>query len=350
LSGMTQSTAASAEIARVGGKINREIFPGVRRLLPRNASRWHGRILGVMNHARLLLTGSLALLISGCANGLYFGTKTKWGLEATGTATAPVSVGLTYHRGEAVVIPENEAGRTYSVFGGSDNDFSWFNGLAVSQRFATGDAAVIAAGGTVEENEKTNDAQHGKLVFTTGTTFGLDLRYSSSAAQSPGLLAGYRREEGVFIPTKPSAVEANSVYADISIVYSPDGDAAKLDAIEPDRRPRLSGGARIKQRFATGAAARLVAKDDAAKNKLRKAAGLAPGVSIADAQTVKARLRRVTDPDKQAQLLAIAKDVSLRHEMPGPHDFTELSNSWPGYVSEDALEAFLEEAGSLLPQ
>jgi hypothetical protein len=270
----------------------------------------------------LLAVGALA----GCqSKNLFFATESRWGLNVAGSSTAPSSVSLDYHRGEVAVIPKNNAGSTFSVYGGSDNDFSWGNGLALSQTFATGEAAVIATGGA--KPDRTTLKQTGPVFFATGTTFGLNLRLLAAESAAPGLIAGYRRDEMVIIPTGEGATEASPVYADISIIQLPSATPAGAAQRFPGREPVIAGGVRIKQQFATGAAALKVAANPWAKAKLDQAAGVtAATTALVDRTKYAQKLATVTDPAAQGKILERARGAFVG-------DNVELAGNYVDFVN-----------------
>src|SRR5688572_11599626 len=117
----------------------------------------------------------LALFSSaGCANRLFFATKTSMGLEVSGTSQMPDKVSFSSSRYEGAIVPRSINGDPYSVFGGLDADVQWFPPVyTIRQTFATGHAARIAAGDDAEagmtNNVGTNASNRQPLFFVTDT-------------------------------------------------------------------------------------------------------------------------------------------------------------------------------------
>ncbi len=96
--------------------------------------------------------GVLAAL-SGCApaNHLVFTTYTKVGLDLSAVGQTPTHVLLGYKRFEGALIPVDleskagQAGEAQSVYAGFNLENDWFQGLKITQAFATGKAAQKAA-------------------------------------------------------------------------------------------------------------------------------------------------------------------------------------------------------------
>ena len=218
---------------------------------------------------RAVCCGVLLLFSSGCANRLFFATKTSIGLEVSGTSQMPDKVSFSSSRYEGAIVPRASSGEPYSVYGALDADVQWFPpDYVIRQIFATGEAARIAAREEEEETQAkpldTNRTYSTKpLFFVTDTTFGLKLSAGKQDV-SPTVVVGYRRIEGTVIPVEKWETEARSVYADIVINSSTNntGLATNYPA---------SNGVRIHQSFATGRAAEYTAQKPHIKRKLRAA-------------------------------------------------------------------------------
>lgn len=311
------------------------------------------------------------LLFTGCARTLYFGTESSGGVKVSGTRSLPTNVSFAYQRGEIAVLPKAKNGETPSVFGGSDHDYSWTEGIIITQNFATGPAAHAAIDyhGSADQPLLKEPAknQDGTMLFSTGTDLGLRLHLGESTGQSPSFLFGYRRAEAVIMPLLPEATEANAAYADISVVYE-EGDKLRTAAtgatprrrIDPQLLPTAKNGLRIKQRFATGSAAVLLLKTDAnAKNKLFAAAGLPPPVPTErgvapEALNLKRRVDQVTDQGVRDRLMAAANRAAAKHPdlVQPPATGTDLG-TWLATLSDPVfapvLRDFETEAGGELP-
>src|SRR5688572_7218965 len=146
------------------------------------------------------LAVTAAFALTGCQSRVIFMTHTSMGLDVSGTASYPNKVSLSHHRYEAAVIPRKLNGEAHSVFGGLDADMTFFNGHAIQQTFATGEAAKLATRGPGENLPPTRKTDTKSLIFYTGTTYGL-LLTAGEKQMSPNLLMGYRRLEASVIPT-----------------------------------------------------------------------------------------------------------------------------------------------------
>lgn len=236
----------------------------------------------------LLLAAAVAL--AGCASHdkVVFATHTSYGVDVSGTAAVPDHVSLSYSRREIAIVPRKTNGDAHSVLGGMDSDVHWWNGSLISQTFATGEAARIAAARTRDDastqalsSASTNTAS---LIFFTGTTFGLHLSAGDGQLQ-PNMLLGYRRSEAAYVPVPDPGQEVRSVYADIHINTT--------DGKTTDGATRVSqvDGVRIRQSFATGSAAEILVARGEAQEKLERAAGMSPSdladVAIEDGAIVR---------------------------------------------------------------
>lgn len=267
------------------------------------------------------------LALTGCNNRLFFATETRAGLNVAGSVTSPTSISLDYHRGEVAYVPKNNQGTTYSVYGGSDLDFSLGSSFALAQTFATGEAAIIAANveSTHPQNENkpartaTKEPDGDPIYFGTGTTFGLNIRAGDGSTQTPGMIVGYQRAEAVVIPTDPDEPETKSVYADISIVRSPETGTT---GVEDAKKPRSNGGLRIRQSFGTGKAAVALAGTPQVQEKLKKAAQIdtkaVTGATDDWSQRMDygKQLSQITDATKQKEILDAAQTVVTGSDAP----------------------------------
>jgi hypothetical protein len=200
------------------------------------------------------LTLVLLLSIPGCASkNVIFSTTSVIGLDVSGTGTGlPNHVSVAYDRGEMVYAPRGNVLEP-SVLGTLDSELTWFNGVAIGETFATGNAARTVHGSKVVSKKENLEP----LLVLTGTRFGLNLDAGQEGLNAPSLLAGYKRFNLAVVPPKPDSDEIQSVYADISIHSS--GIAGKFEPDNPNLKDRqLSedhGGVRIVQTIATGKAA-----------------------------------------------------------------------------------------------
>jgi hypothetical protein len=287
-----------------------------------------------MKNSTPVLLG-LALALGGCSSSsLFVATETTGGLNVSAANGAP-NASLAYQRGELAVIPKNHQGTTDSVYGGLDHDYSLgSDGFAISQTFATGQAAINASRGTSEQGAP-GTAQNGTLYFATGTTFGLSLTTNDATTQSPSILAGFRRGEGVYIPMDETKSETNSVYADVSIVYWPkdtsvaaDDAAFKTSGQDPKNLPVRKNAVRIRQKFATGEAAIHFVEQGEVKAKLAAAAGNPAYEAHVNAKVganaLRAKLSQITDPAVQKQIATETRDSAGIRDAMKPTDFADL--------------------------
>ncbi|MCH6256242.1 hypothetical protein MLD52_06760 [Puniceicoccaceae bacterium K14] len=199
-------------------------------------------------------------VLSGCANHLYFGTNTTIGLDVSGTAQVPTKIALAVEREEVAIVPNKSNGEAHSVFGAMDSNLTWFDGQVIKQVFATGQAAINAASGTGKQNgtSKQNETgNNGHLYFGTKSVLGIDINSGAGSSEPASFTLGFNRKEATVIPlNKTSCKEANSVYADISIVnHSQATNAADLGIANSDIPDDTGKGVRLSTRFATGKAA-----------------------------------------------------------------------------------------------
>lgn len=193
------------------------------------------------------ITLIIMVLSTGCTNRVYFGTSTRFALDASST-----TAGLGYKAAQFAYIPPKKDGGEYSVLGKSDVDLSITN-IVVEEEFATGQAAECAA----DRDFKINNAEEarttkGNLVFGAYTSASLiDVNFGS-ANPFAGASIGYKRETATVIPITEDGL-LRSVYAKSNI--------SSLDYSTTETNGSKTGGVRFRQIFATGKAAVMVARD-----------------------------------------------------------------------------------------
>jgi len=122
------------------------------------------------------------------------------GLDVSGTAQMPNKVSFSYSRFEGAIDPRKADGQAQTVYGGLDSDITFFHGQTIKQTFATGKAAIIAAGAKpIKKTTSTTTNATDPLLFITSTSFGLDIT-AGEQNMSPSMLMGFRRLEATFIP------------------------------------------------------------------------------------------------------------------------------------------------------
>ncbi len=268
-----------------------------------------------MKRTVLALLALLLLSGSGCKNRLVFVTHTSVGLDISGTANYPNKISFSHNRFEAAIVPRKTdgSGESHSVYGGMDSDvkFSIPPKYRIEQVFATGHAAALAASRDASErsgaapaarvdaghqnNRSRGSSDTAPLVFMTGTTLGIHFTVGEQEL-NPSALVGYRRSEATIIPIVEKSKEVRSVYADIHLSSREDDalKAAESDevaegagatppakAVADERKVSQWGGVRIKQSFATGQAAEILASENSeAQTNLMRAAGLSASAGL----------------------------------------------------------------------
>jgi hypothetical protein len=208
----------------------------------------------------LILAGALAVAAGtgGCrTRNVVFATNSSIGLDVSGVTTqaVPDHVSVAYDRKEVVYVPKGSV-KDPSVLGTLDAELGWFNGVAVSETFATGSAARVAADPLVPTDTAPAKCDAPLLVLTK-TALGLSLDWVQSDDVTPSLQFGYKRSNLAVVPPLAGDQDIASVYADISIHSS-----GLLGKVEPKDNRNLTGrqlsggsGVRIVQSVATGQAA-----------------------------------------------------------------------------------------------
>ena len=192
----------------------------------------------------------ITMAITACSNRVYFGTSTRWALDASST-----TIGLGYKAAQFAYIPPKKDGGEYSVLGKSDVDISVAN-IVVEEEFATGQAADCAAAApqaTMQLSVKKEKTDKGSLAF--GSYFSmsfLDINFGSTNPFA-GASIGYKRETATVIPITES-YHLRSVYAKTFI--------NTLDSSSAPESGTQTGGIRFIQVFATGKAAVYAAREN----------------------------------------------------------------------------------------
>lgn len=100
----------------------------------------------------------LQIGLAGCARNLLFSTYTTLGFELQARGTMPTALRLAYKRFEGAIIPVDVGDVTvpeaHSVLASFDANQTWFQGIRITQVFATGAAAELAARTEREAAEK----------------------------------------------------------------------------------------------------------------------------------------------------------------------------------------------------
>ena len=204
--------------------------------------------------AATLIAWSL-LALAGCASTdhVLFVTKTSIGIDFD---MKPATASIAYDRIEGYVAPRYPNGEIPPVVASVKSDGAIFN-PTIRQVYATGDAAVIAAGGKLPGRNRTmKGTQREMMFFGTTTTTGIKVGFTTALPDS--FIFGFKRKEYSYIPlgTIGTGDNARDVYP--SVLASID-TAANVAADGTKENTSLTNS----QFFATGQAARLLAASPA---------------------------------------------------------------------------------------
>jgi hypothetical protein len=211
-----------------------------------------------MNLYRAMICTASALYLTGCASdSVTFVTATDIGINAD-VKTEQLQLG--YGRAEAFFGPGYpETGEVPEVVGSLKTNLSAFS-PKIMQLYATGDAAglvtQVPAPPQTAEQRPTYSGARRPLVFLTASNLGLKVGFAGNAPSS--LKFGYNREEASIIPLKAATPTSNA----------PDQYASVLASIDLDQTTSTLSDTSIQlsQFFATGAAARNLAKRQSIRN------------------------------------------------------------------------------------
>jgi len=312
-----------------------------------------------MTHLRGLSALAAGALLGACSDYATFVTATNIGISAD-TTTQELNIGYT--RAELFTGPGYPAqGEAPRVFGYINSDLRVFE-PHIQQLYATGDAASLISypqkpplPTTAEQAPPPYYGERRPMVFGTGSTVGLNLKFAGSSPAPSAIKFGYNREEVSIIPMQ-SQTPADQNHADryAPVLASMDLNLGGTPA-KGDTKPSSSGGADassgaaagtgtnpgatalaktdlgITQFFATGTAARnLAAYDDKIRGyfqtQAKEAVKTAVLTGVVVDSDVQARKRQITDyihnlfnTNKKTTLDAIAKilgvsDTNLQKE------------------------------------
>ena len=229
-----------------------------------------------MNFHRCL-PGAFALLLAGCApNHVLFVTSTSLGFN---TDTEPATLSLAYDRTEGYFGPSYENGAIPPVFASLNNE-GGFISPKIRQFYATGNAAIIAAGAHPPAGDAPplSGVRHWAFAGTT-TTIGAKVAFMSGAPASANI--GYKRKEFSYI----AVGSASGVDAYPSVLFS--------TAPELSFTSQAGSTYANKQMIATGLAAEALAGQPAVISTVKAVA--AEGVASGMGATLgKDQLRRST--------------------------------------------------------
>lgn len=195
----------------------------------------------------------LSSLLFGCASNdkAIFVTSTSLSILEGDSVPAGVSVG--YKRVDGYIGPNNANGSAPPIISIMETDGEVFN-PQIRQLYATGNAALVASGGDVD-NVRVDKRQSDTMMFGTSTSIGFSFGTVDSA---PSFSLGYKRKEMSIIPLVKVADEGDSN-------SDSDSDSAKVyPAVFASIDSTISSSKRAfekKQMFASGKAAVKLAQD-----------------------------------------------------------------------------------------
>ncbi len=233
-----------------------------------------------------LVAATVALATAACGKkDLYFATSSNIGLDVAGDTVSPVQASFGFQRREVAQVPASKDGEAFSVYGNLDVDMRWFGERLVRQTFATGEAAESAAevasaeeAGTMVEPEPLCTGRACiPLVFASHSVVGVHA-VAGTAPQPASFSLGYKRVEATWIPTDSGAQRTRAVFGDISLSTCGFGDCqapAGATGSAPNAKATVTGGVRLSQTIATGAAAVIVASREDTKETLQAATAVA---------------------------------------------------------------------------
>lgn len=210
-----------------------------------------------MNRKHQVLITLSIIILTGCGNKAMFATHTSIGINLdTKTQTAA----LAYDRQEGYLGPTYGKG-TPSVVASLQSDGKILS-PQIMQAYATGDAAIIAVGGThTSSSDNILQGEEKTAFFGTSTTTGFKFGFSPGTAVPDEVVLGFKRQELSYIPL---------------ISDGSDGSAKKyastLAFYDMKRTASTAGEFSDKQYFATGAAAENLAKIPAIRQLFKDAA------------------------------------------------------------------------------
>lgn len=212
----------------------------------------------------------LPLLATACAgtNEALFVTSTS--VSVLEGDTKPPGVSIAYKRVEGYIGPNDADGDAPPVIASIESDGKVWN-TRVRQLYATGDAAVIAAGETPVSGTVASDYVSEVMFFGTSTNVGLTIGTTGNVPDSFAL--GYKRKEASVVPLVDRQGGGRmypSVLASVDTTGAGNGNDT------------TSAGLSTSQFFATGLAA------DALAGKLSRVFIDRASRSLADVQRVEA--------------------------------------------------------------
>jgi hypothetical protein len=122
---------------------------------------------------------------------------TKTSLSIIDADAKPPGLSIAYDRVEGYLGPSYENGAVPPVFASVKSDGKVFN-PRIKQKYATGNAAVIVAGGEPQVETMPLSGKKRVMFFGTSTTTGIKIGFTQNLPDS--FLFGFRRKEISYIP------------------------------------------------------------------------------------------------------------------------------------------------------
>ena len=219
-----------------------------------------------LSYRKYFIPGAILLALGACANGeenVLFVTATQIDI---GYDAALGNANIGYDRNEFVVGPQYvQTGGTPPIVSDMKSDLSFFN-PKINQLYATGNAALVATGGSPESkigNANDLKGERRAMFFGTSTSFGLNLKFQSEIPTAISL--GYKRKELSVIPLNKSADRK----ADQVDKY---GSTFARIEMNGDIGAPTKTSVPLKQFFATGSAAENLAANPDLKHEIAQRA------------------------------------------------------------------------------
>jgi hypothetical protein len=310
-----------------------------------------------IGYLRFFASVVLAFPLFGCSDTANFATGTSIGIAASAN-TQQVQIGYT--RAELFQGPNYpDVGDGPQVVGFLGSDLAVFS-PHVRQLYATGDAAglVTAPPGTLQpcpsdgktatdgppnlcaEKPGTLNGERRILVFGTGTSVGLKLGFTGDSPSSINL--GYDREELSVIPLHRKAPAADS--------NTPDKYSSVLASIDLNLTTPNFLGADLKltQFFATGAAARNLAKSPEIRNYFSAVAASSVNPALVEA-ALGAIARDQKDIDAYFDANASKNFADVRDKLLKDPALANSYDGMPSALRTSATKAAFDDALKIKP-
>jgi hypothetical protein len=182
-----------------------------------------------------------ALLLSACSSQQQAVFVTSTSLSLLEGDSKPPGISIGYKRVEGYIGPNNADGSAPPVLASIESDQKVFN-PKVRQLYATGNAAVIASGGSVSSRNSTKKTPE-LMFFGTSSNIGITIGTTGNVPDSFSF--GYKRKEMSVIPL----VENEQGFSYPSVLASIDTTGSGND------QSAMNAGLSSSQFFASGKAA-----------------------------------------------------------------------------------------------